>query len=353
MKNVSIIALSFAGLVQICPSPVKAETAYSVNRDSATFYLTLGKEDQAARKYANAWRYFEKAANYDGQNAEAQLAIADVCTKMNRMGPAIKALEAACRIRSADYATQWKLVQLYFNYGRYDKVIDILPGLRGHVADMKGWAYLMGKSYYANQNYGKAIEYLNASLKDDPKNSEASYLLGRIYAQMDNYNAAVQCYQRSLAVDGSSQPARTYEFALVLTTAGQYDASIEMFQKAIERGYKPRDDFYMNMALTMADAHKTVEAIDMMKDLLRRRPQDLGLLNGLADVCYHSGRYKEAINYWDKVLGNDDKNARVLYQIGSAYIKMGNKKDGTQLCDQAIAMDPSLSSLKVAHQMPF
>ena len=126
-----------------------------------------------------------------------------------------------------------------------------------------------------------------------------------------------------------------------------------MFQNAIVRGYKARDDFYMNMAYTMADAHKTGEAIDMMKEMLRRRPQDLGLLNGLADVCYHSGRYKEAIACWDRVLGNDDKNARVLYQIGTAYIKMGNDKDGQQLCDQAIGMDPSLAVLKHARQMPF
>jgi tetratricopeptide (TPR) repeat protein len=85
--------------------------------------------------------------------------------------------------------------------------------------------------------------------------------------------------------------------------------------------------------------------------MLSRRPQDLGLLNGLADVCYHSGRYKEAIAYWDRVLGFDDKNARVIYQIGTAYIKMGNEKEGQQLCDHAIGMDPSLAVLKHKKQM--
>ncbi len=48
----------------------------------------------------------------------------------------------------------------------------------------------------------------------------------------------------------------------------------------------------------------------------------------------------------------DTKNARALYQIGTAYIKMGKDKDGQQLCDQAINMDPSLAILKRARSMP-
>jgi tetratricopeptide (TPR) repeat protein len=210
---------------------------------------------------------------------------------------------------------------------------------------------MLGKSYHSVQNYGKAIEFLQISQKEDPKNAESAYLIGRMFVQMANYKAAIPYYTQALNLDSTSQPSRTYEYALVLATAGQFDASVKTFQKAIDRGYKPRDDFYMNMAYTMADAHKTDEAIKMMKEMLSRRPQDLGLLNGLADVCYHSGRYKEAIGYWDQILGADDKNARVLYHIGLAYIKMGNNKDGQHLCDQAIGMDPSLAVLKHKKQL--
>ena len=347
--------LAVAGLIQCCSPVAQAESVYSANQDSAAFFFNLGKEDQTAHRYNSAWRYFEQAARYDSRDAETQLAIADVCLQMNKMAPAIKALETAGRLRSTDYSVQWKLVQLYFNYGQYNKVIEILPGLHSHMEETPGWAFMLGKSYHGipTPNYGKAMQYLEISLKEDSTNGEAAYLIGRMYVQMDNYKAAIPYYQRALSLDATSQPARTYELALVLATAGQFDASIRMFQKAIERGYKPRDDFYMNMAYTMADAHKTEEAIDMMKEMLHRRPQDLGLLNGLADVCYHSGRYKEAIACWNKVLGIDERNARVLYQIGTAYIKMGNDKDGQQLCNQAIGMDPSLGVLKHARQISY
>ena len=352
MKKNLVLALAVAGISQVLPSGARAESVYG-NRDSAAFYLLLGKDEQAARKYSVAWKYFEKAAQYDSRNADAQLAIAEVCLKMNRMAPALKALETASALRPTDYDTKWKLVQMYYNFSQFNKVIEILPGLRSKVADPKGWAYMLGKSYHSTQNYGKAIEYLQIALKDEPTNAEPAYLIGRMYVQMANYKAAIPYYEKTLAMDSTTQPGRTYEYALVLATAGKFDASIACFQKALSRGYKPRDDFYMNMAYTMADAHKTDEALTMMKEMLRRRPQDLGLLSGLADVCYHSGRYKEAISYWDRLLGADDHNARALYQIGLAYIKMGNEKDGQQLCDRAIVMDPALAVLKHARQMPF
>jgi len=330
-----------------------SEMHAAINQDSAGYYFQLGKEDQANRKYAPAWKNFELASKLDTKNPQIQLAIADVCLKMNRMAPAVKALENASSLAPSDYNTQWRLVRLYFDFGQFSKVTDMLPAIHTHVPEAKEWAFMMGKSYYSIQNYGKAIEFLKIALQNDLRNSEAAYLIGRMLVKMENYKAAVPYYEQALALDSLSEPSHTYELALVYATAEQFDASVSCFQKAISRGYQPQEDFYMNMAYTMADAHKTEEAIRMMQDLLSRRPQDMGLLGGLADVCYHSGQYKEAIKYWDEVLELDNKNARALYQIGLAYIRLGKDKDGQQLCDQAIHMDPSLAVLKHARQLPF
>lgn len=351
MKKLIIRSFALVALMPVFSSSVKAEATYTI-KDSVSFFLRLGKEDLSTRRYATAWSYFEKASKIDPKNVDAQLGIVDACLKMNRMAPAIRAMEAVSTLSPNDYNNQWKLAQIYFNYGQYDKVIAMVPSLHTKVADAKGWAFMLGKAYNSKQEYGKAIEYLTQAMKDEPTNAEAPYLIGRMYIQMENYKAAIAYYKKTLALDSTSQPTRVYELALVLATAEKFDESIVYFQKALDKGYKARDDFYMNMAYTMADAHKTDQAVKMMQDLLSRRPGDIGLLNGLADVCYHSGRYKDAIGYWDQLLAKDDKNARALYQIGLAYIKMGKDKDGQQLCDQAISMDPALAVLKHAKQMP-
>lgn len=351
MKKSIYYSLALAAMLPLMLQNAQAEGTYS-HQDSVSFFLNSGKSDLEARRYSTAWSSFEKAAKLDSKNVEAQTGIMNACLKMNRMAPAIKAMEVIIQLAPGDYATQWKLAQLYFNYGQYDKVIEMVPDLHTKVKDAKGWAFMLGKAYQSKEQFGKAISYLKQSIQDDPTNAEAPYLIGRMYVMMENYKAAIPFYKNSIQIDSTSQPNRVYELALVLATANQFEESISYFKMALDKGFKARDDFYMNMANTLADAHKTDEAIKMMEEMLSRRPGDIGLLNGLADVCYHSGRYKEAISYWDQLLAGDDKNARALYQIGLAYIKLGKDKDGQQLCDQAIAMDPALAVLKHAKQMP-
>lgn len=329
--------------------PAARATAVSLNRDSAQHYFVLGRQEQDARRYATAWKHFEQSAKFDETNADAQLAIYEVCKKMNRIAPATKALEAAGKLRPNDLDIQWSLVQMNYDFGQFDKVIATLPAIQSRLKDAKGADFMLGKSYYSTQNYGKAAEYLQRSLKTEPT-AEAAYLLGRMNVNMSNYPAAVPYYKQSLSLD-SSQTLRYYEYAMVLATAGNFNEAVRVFQLTLDRGYKPRDDFYMNMAYAMADAKRSDDALKILKELLSRRPNDIGLLSGLADVCYHSERYKESIQYWDRILEMDDKNARVLYHIGLAYIKMGKESDGKQLCDRAIDMEPALGVLRHKKEM--
>jgi tetratricopeptide (TPR) repeat protein len=57
------------------------------------------------------------------------------------------------------------------------------------------------------------------------------------------------------------------------------------------------------------------------------------------------------MNNWDAILGYDKTNASALYMIGMCYLKKGDKSKGTQLCDKAIEMDPSLAIYKQKKEM--
>lgn len=349
MQMKSIVAGALLGLLGLLVIPNET-FATGAGNDSASYYYNLGQQEYNARKYSVAWKYMEKAGNFNPNNADIQKSIAEVCLKMNKMAPAIKALEQAYKINPNDRETLSRLTKLYFDYGQMDKVIEFAGKLKQVSPNEKGISFMLGKAYYNDQDYGKAMTYLQATLKEEPNHAEANYLIGRSLVVMSNYRNAVPYYEQSLAAD-SSQPARYYELAMVLATAEQFDKSVVWFQKALDRGYKARDDFYMNMAYTLADAKKIDKAIQMLNDILARRPQDASLVFGIADVCYHSGRYKQAISYWDRVLEMDGKNARALYKIGLSYIKMGKDEDGAKLCDQAIAMDPTLAVLKHKKEM--
>jgi tetratricopeptide (TPR) repeat protein len=118
-----------------------------------------------------------------------------------------------------------------------------------------------------------------------------------------------------------------------------------------ERGY-PKDNTYMqNLGIAYIDAGKFNEGIAILNDVLKKRPADLNLLDMIAQSYYESGKYDEAMNDWDAILGYDKSNASALYMIGMCYLKKGDKSKGTQLCDKAIQMDPSLAMYKQKREM--
>ena len=71
----------------------------------------------------------------------------------------------------------------------------------------------------------------------------------------------------------------------------------------------------------------------------------------VAEAYYYKGKYKMAIDYWDRVLSYDKTAASALYMIGMSYQKNGEKEKGIQLCDKAIEMDPNLSTYKQKKMM--
>ena len=76
------------------------------------------------------------------------------------------------------------------------------------------------------------------------------------------------------------------------------------------------------------------------------------MLYNIADAYYQTGKYQEAIDYWDKILQADKQNASALYMIGLSYQKKGEKEKGEQLCEKAMQMDPSLKKLKEEKKQP-
>lgn len=80
----------------------------------------------------------------------------------------------------------------------------------------------------------------------------------------------------------------------------------------------------------------------------------MNILNMVAEAYYYKAKFDQAIEYWDRVLEYDKENASALYMIGMSYQKKGGKENtdkGIALCDKAIEMDPSLSSLKQKKMM--
>jgi tetratricopeptide (TPR) repeat protein len=67
---------------------------------------------------------------------------------------------------------------------------------------------------------------------------------------------------------------------------------------------------------------------------------------------YSTKRYENAIDYYEKLLTINPKDARSLFMAGMTFQKMGQKEKGQKICDKAIEMDPSLAKNRQKKDMP-
>ncbi len=312
--------------------------------DSSRYYFRRAMDEKANRLYLVSYNDFQRALSYDTLNAGVlrETGLAAVALRKYEIADTI--FEKLVQVRKNDTTGINQLAILNFWLQRWDKAISYASiALLMHTG--KNNYYILGKSYYELEDYGHAFGYLPAAATEDPKNAEIPYLIARSYVDMNNYRTAIPYFQRAIALD-SSKAEWIYECALVYATIFEDVTAIHYYDIAAAKGYKKDNDFYENLADSYIATGQAAKGLKILQDLVVKKPADLDLLNSLGFTSYKMKKYDEAIDYWNKILSFDDKNFRALYMIGMAYQKKGDIQKGKEICDKAIAQDPSLKNYR-------
>lgn len=318
--------------------------AFSQSKDSSAVYYQKGMMEKQARRWMVAFNQLQKSVQYDSSNADAERELGLVSLELRKYGVAELAFTKLLALKKDDTTAVTGIANISFWTHQWKTAIEFAQKAQQLKAG-KGWNYVIGKSYYQQEDYGQAFKYFQAASREDSTNAEIPYLLARAFVDMNNYKAAVPFFQKAIGLD-SSKVQWMYEFALVLATIPNDKMAIQYYLLAAEKGYKVDNDYYENLSDSYIAIGEGQKAIDLIMKVLDKKPADLVLLYSVADVYYHMKKYDEAIDYWDKILFYDKENSKALYMIGMAYQKKGETDKGRQLCDRAIAMDPSLRNLK-------
>ncbi len=317
---------------------------FAQNKDSATYYLQKGKEAKQGRLFMVAAQEFKKATQFDAGNTDAQRELGNVSVEMRRFPDAITAYGEVVKKEPNDPVANENLASLYFWTRRWNDAITAAQKMK-QLKVGKNADYIIGKSYAELEDYGQSYTYLQAAGKQDSTNADIPYTIARGFVEMSNYRNAATFFVKAIALD-TSKPRWVYECALNFAAIPDDKTAIKYYLLAADRGYKTDNDYIENLSISYEGAGQLPKAIEMLKKILEKKPADLTILNTVAEMSYKTGKYQDAIDYWDKILGYDKQNAKALYMIGMAYQKKGDKDKGMQLCDQAIKMDPTLANLK-------
>ena len=319
---------------------------FSQNTDSAQFYFKKGIEQKDARLFAVAGKNFDKAIQFDKKYTEAYLENGKVDIEMRKVDDAVINFSKAYELQPDNNEVIKQLSSLYFNNRQFQKAIDLVQKCTACTdADR-----IMGMSYYNLEDYGKAVNFLQKAINKDDKDAEAAYTLGRTYLELENEKNAIPQFQKAITLE----PARNvwiYELGLIYYSQDDYKNALKYFESAASAGYNKTNDFNENLGFAQLYAGDTENGIKALSGIIERKPGNRELLNNIASAMYDIKHYDEAINYYEKLLTIDPKDANSLFMAGMSFQKKGQKEKGQKICDKAIEMDPSLARYRQKKDM--
>ena len=325
-------------------SNAKNTITYSYNSDSAGFYLSKAQESRSARKIWDAEKYYKKALEFNSNEEEIRLDFALYYIEQRKYALALQQYSLIVAKNPNHVTAVTKQVELSFSMRKWVDVIKYGEEAQSKGIKIEKLNYMLGKSYYEDENYGKARKLLTEQFKETPTHRETVTLLGAVYVEMSMYNDAIAMYQKAIESNPKDFELM-YEIGLLHSAQHNEREAVKYFEMAAANGMKQDLAFLENlgMAYLSFDIPKGVEVLNKV---LEKKPGDVEILNQIAQAYYKSGNFLVAYQLFFKMFENDTKNVKALYMAGVALIKSGDKTKGSQMCDKAIAMDPKLGELK-------
>ena len=180
----------------------------------------------------------------------------------------------------------------------YSRCIDSLQGRNSLTGAER---LVLGKAYFALQQYEQAANVLGRLEEGPGKNAEASYWVERSYQALGAETYAQ--LEESFPNSWRTRQLRAEGYAL----RGNADDAVKEFQSALEL-----------------------------------RPNEPELHDALGEVYLDQHNYDAAQSELDKALALDDSRAHTLYLLGRVYVEQRQNEKAVPILERALRLQPDL-----------
>ena len=297
--------------------------------------------------YQLAARNFESALNANPNNTDAYLQLALTNLDMRRTDKAILYLTKANQLRPDNKLIIQHLMNLYFDYRQFTKAIEMAEKCK----TCDGAKRVLGICYYQQEDYATAAGFLQDYLSTRQDDAEAQYTLARTFLDMEEYKKSLPFFEKAVTLK-DAKASWSYELGLLYYTLEDYKHAVSSFDKAKESGYNGGNDFFENLGYACLYTGEYARGEELLLNIWKRKPSNTDIFRDMAEIFYKQKQFDKSLEYCQRLMEKDPKDAKALYQAGLVFQKRGDKDRGQQMCDAAIEMDPALASLRRKKEMP-
>ena len=309
--------------------------------DSSAVYFQRGIEEKTARRWLVASNWFEKAISQNPTYVPAYIENAYTNLEMRKTDVAMRNFIKVNELEPENTVAIKELMELYFSYKQYQKAIDFATKCKNCINSAK----IIALSYYKLEDFTNAEKYLLKLNKLFPNDAEVSYTLARTYMQMELEAKAIPYFSKAVELDNTRKDWFN-QLGILYYNNNKFKEAVVSFNKAADLGFTQNLDFKENLGYSYLYSGDTESGEKILLGVLEKRRGSRDIMRDLALTYYNLKNYDKCLEFCQKLMELNMKDAKALYQAGLCFIKKGQKERGQQMCDKAIEMDPSLNALR-------
>jgi tetratricopeptide (TPR) repeat protein len=292
------------------------QRAKEINPADASLHFDIGAAYVVQKKYGQALTEFEEALKLDPDRIDALGSIAQVLAGQgNRRAGFERAQQQLAKTKKKAEVYQL-LGQLSLDQQDYEKALSYLEKAVALKPDLFSASHLVARTYMAQNKFDQAIAECEKIIQRNPKATESYMLLGVLYDQKQQYDQANRYYKKVLELDKNSALAANN----LAWNYAQYERDLDA-------------------ALTLAQKARELS------------PNDENIAHTLGWIYYKRGIYLKAINLLKESSEKfKDRNPTILYHLGLAYAKKGDTGRAKESLLKALKLDQTFREAKEAKQ---
>jgi len=315
---------------------------------------TIDSLGEVAPEVASAAREALDTLAADPRDAARWGRFGMICEANGVIEPARKAYAMATTLASDEPKWWYRLALVEARTGRIDEAIDAMR----HVTDSNvayAPAHWRMGLWLLDRDDTDAAEHAFVRAREiDPRDLSASAGLARVYLQRSRDQQAADVLERALA----DHPGDRYAMRLLGTAYRRLGRNEEAdFALAVGALGEPvwadpwTDEmmqFRRGFAVRLKDATayfvagRMDEAMALLQQLRREKPDDIALLNHLGEVYVAAGKLDEGTAMLEEVVAKEPERFEAHVNLASAYLKRNELAKARAEADRALALSPTL-----------
>lgn len=281
----------------------------------------------------------------DPSNAELYIKRSQLYIQYKQFEEAIGDAKRAIRIDSTVANYYVTLADVYFAENKTRQTKEILERTVVKFPESTEALMKLSELYFIVKQYKEAIAHINKALKINENIARAYYLKGSIYRESGDTTKAVSSLETAIEQDNLFTDAY-YDLGIIYA-ARRNPIAFDYYNNAIRTNPSYMDSYYAKGKL-LQDLGKYDEAIAEYTSLLNKDKSYLKANYNIGAINLNIKKdYKKAIEFFTKVIEQDNQMADAYFARGYCYSLLKDKENAKNDYKKCLSIDPNFTEATV------